>query len=485
MIHRQAPLGQRSGDGVDHRLLPDDESDGVLQPLGRQVALHPTGSAGPPGRALAQRDVHVDAFGKPVAVLGLEREVFEAANAEQQHDCSEPFALAANALEDAPHRRLSRAARHQPQRLAEGALEREAVTGGLGDLGGGAFVQGGDGVGEGRAVFDEELERPQGAFGRGEGEGAVGGADLEVQVLAGSGERLAHGNRRLDEEANGSTRSAARLNARVEPVHSGVQVIVKPCVPFCGLRRSMTALAIVLTQSSTCGWAAGLPVLDSEFDLERLLKLSIESERKSIQLGQYEKSKERIEFERPDFAKLPKNLVAFYITERGCPSYFQTPREESAAFGKRVLLSLIGVFPDGDGWCENVFASSLARRIGTKGTLENAVATFKIHRFLKKDQLVAYDLHTVHLETGVIGVEDSAKTLFKKTLPELTLSELAELTLAMPPFGYWDQMRSCQNPILIKQNRDVVIDDLRRVSLVPEDLARSAMRQPVACTRDQ
>ena len=46
-------------------------------------------------------------------------------------------------------------------------------------------------------------------------------------------------------------------------------------------------------------------------------------------------------------------------------------------------------------------------------------------------------------------------------------------------------MRDCQNPILIKQNRDVVIDDLRRVSLVPEDLARSAMRQAVACTRDQ
>jgi hypothetical protein len=247
----------------------------------------------------------------------------------------------------------------------------------------------------------------------------------------------------------------------------------------------MMALAAVLVPIIYLYIGTTLPPLDSEFDLERLLKLTIESERKSVQLGQYQRNQDPIAFERPDFAKLPKNLVAFYITERGCPSYFQTPREEGIAWGKRVLLSLAGIFPDGDGWCENVFASSLARRIGAKESLQNAVATFKIHRFLKKDQLLAYDMHTVHLETGVIGAEDGSKTLFKKTLPELTLSELAELTLAMPPFGYWDQMRSCQNPILIKQNRDVVIDDLRRVSLVPEDLARSAMRQPVACTRQE
>ncbi|MBK7864578.1 MAG: hypothetical protein IPJ65_39450 [Archangiaceae bacterium] len=64
------------------------------------------------------------------------------------------------------------------------------------------------------------------------------------------------------------------------------------------------------------------------------------------------------------------------------------------------------------------------------------------------------------------------------------MSELAEFTLAMPPHGYWNQLRACQNPILIKQNRDVVLDNLRRVSLVPEDLAHAAQKTPVFCTRD-
>ena len=39
---------------------------------------------------------------------------------------------------------------------------------------------------------------------------------------------------------------------------------------------------------------------------------------------------------------------------------------------------------------------------------------------------------------------DSA--LFKKPLTELNLSELAEFTLAMPPHGYWFQLKACQNP---------------------------------------
>lgn len=254
--------------------------------------------------------------------------------------------------------------------------------------------------------------------------------------------------------------------------------------PFAWIAAFLLALTVVLVPVIYLYIGTQLPALDSEFDLERVLRQNIESERKSVQLGQYEKSKEPITFERPDFAKLPKNLVAFYITERGCPTFFQTPREEGIAWSKRVLLGVINVEPeDGDGWCERVFADNLARRVGAKGKLEESVAVHKIHRFLKKDGLIAYDLHSMRVENGVIGVEAAAKTLFGKPLTELNLAELAEFTLALPPHGYWNQMRRCQNPILIKQNRDVVIDDLRRNSLVPEDLAKSAQRQPVSCTR--
>ena len=245
----------------------------------------------------------------------------------------------------------------------------------------------------------------------------------------------------------------------------------------------IAAIVVVLTPILYLYTSTKLPQLDSEFDLERILRQSIESERRSALMGQYEKARQPIDFKRPDFARLPKNLVAAYITERGCPTYFQSPREDGFPWTKRQLLGLVNVEPRGDGWCEQVFGGNLSARIGAKGSLEMTVATHKIHRFLKKDTLIAYDLHSVRLAPGIIGVEDGARELFKKPLAELNLAEIAEYALALPPNGYWEQMRTCQNPTLIRQARDQVIQRLQMVSLIPESEARAAQTRPVACLK--
>lgn len=242
---------------------------------------------------------------------------------------------------------------------------------------------------------------------------------------------------------------------------------------------------VVLTPLIYLYTSTKLPQLESEFDLERLLRQSIESERRSTLMGQFDKQKQNIDFKRPDFARLPKNLVAAYITERGCPTYFQSPREDGYPWSKRLFLGLVNVEPSGDGWCEALFGANLAYRVGAKGSLELTVATHKIHRFLKKDTLIAYDLHSIRLAPGVIGVEDGARELFKKPLAELNLAEIAEYALALPPNGYWGQMRACQNPTLIRQARDQVVQRLQMVSLIPESEARAAQSQPVACLTTQ
>jgi membrane carboxypeptidase/penicillin-binding protein len=241
------------------------------------------------------------------------------------------------------------------------------------------------------------------------------------------------------------------------------------------------AILVVLTPIIYLYTSTKLPQLESEFDLERILRQSIESERRSALMGQFDKAKQPIDFKRPDFARLPKNLVAAYITERGCPTYFQSPREDGWPWTKRQFLGLVNIEPPGDGWCEQLFGGNLSYRIGAKGTLEMTVATHKIHRFLKKDTMIAYDLHSLRLAPGIIGVEDGAKELFKKPLLELNLAEIAEYALALPPNGYWDQMRACQNPTLIRQARDQVIQRLQMVSLIPESESRAAQAQPVAC----
>ena len=245
------------------------------------------------------------------------------------------------------------------------------------------------------------------------------------------------------------------------------------------------AIIVVITPLVYLWTSSKLPQLESEFDLERILRHSIESERRSRLMGQFDKQKSPIDFQRPDFGRLPKNLVATYITERGCPTFFQTPREDGYAWSKRQVLSLFNMEPPGDGWCEQLFASNLGYRVGAKGTLEVAVAANKIHRFLKKDTLIAYDLHSLRIAGGIIGVEDGAKELFKKPLAELSLAEIAEYALALPPHGYWAQVRHCDNASLIRQSRDLIISHLQMVSLIPESEARNAQAQPVACLRTE
>src|SRR6476619_7039299 len=83
--------------------------------------------------------------------------------------------------------------------------------------------------------------------------------------------------------------------------------------------------------------ASQLPPLDTVFDLQKLLKFNIEGERMSVKMGLAAKENGGIEYEPPDFAHLPKDLVAVYISQRGCPTYFQTPREEGGKWLWRMI----------------------------------------------------------------------------------------------------------------------------------------------------
>lgn len=232
--------------------------------------------------------------------------------------------------------------------------------------------------------------------------------------------------------------------------------------------------------------SASLPQLDTEFDLLRVLRLPIESERRSVAMNHYDKTTEPVTFERPDIVNFPKELVALYITERGCPTYFQSPREEGLAWGKRMFGAVFGMEFDGDGWCEKLFAEILARKVAknvsdSPSRLQILVAAHKIHRFMKKDGLVAYDLATTATEPGIIGVEAVAKLLFQKKLADMSLAELAEFQLAFPPHGFYNQIKLCGNPILIRQNRDVLLERLAMIGMVAMDKAKLAVQTQLAC----
>lgn len=261
------------------------------------------------------------------------------------------------------------------------------------------------------------------------------------------------------------------------------------CYAACALRALLiltilfALILLVFVPISLLWTARSLPQLDSEFDLDRHLRGYIEGERMGARAGVSPGERAPVDWPRPDLTKYPKELVALWISSWDCPTFFQTPRETNAEFIQRLAgWEVLRRDSGGDGRCERIFASNLAISIRIPRGQAQAVATYKIRNLLHKDQLVAYNLATVVFERSIIGVEDGARRLFKRELEKLKLEELAELMLAMPPHYYYDDLRLCRNPSLIRQARDYVISELAFDGLIPEDRARAAMAQPVACT---
>lgn len=217
--------------------------------------------------------------------------------------------------------------------------------------------------------------------------------------------------------------------------------------------------------------SAQLPFLESEEDLRA-------PPRPGAALAPEERAS------RPEFARFPRDVVAAYVSQSGCPAYFASPREEGLPWLSRLLLGLWGIELAGDGRCERLFAARVAGALGLGQGLSRWVAVNKIHRLLQRDELIAYDLSTVAFEPTVIGVEAAAKALFRKPLKELQLSEVGELMLALPPYELYDELKKCRNASVIRQNRDYLLSLLVSDALVGGERAGSARSHPVACTRN-
>ncbi|MFY0583692.1 transglycosylase domain-containing protein [Cystobacter fuscus] len=152
--------------------------------------------------------------------------------------------------------------------------------------------------------------------------------------------------------------------------------------------------------------------------------------------------------------------------------------------GRRLLVKVTtGANLAGDGSCERKLAMRLAMALGIEEPLQQTVAAHRLHSFLQKDQLIAYDLASVYFERGVVGVDDAVYKLFGKELDALELSQLAELSLTLPPHGFYVDAVQCRNESIIRQNRDVLLADLADYKLVTVERARNAMAQPVTCRR--
>lgn len=229
--------------------------------------------------------------------------------------------------------------------------------------------------------------------------------------------------------------------------------------------------------------ASKLPQMDSEYELEKLMKLTVENERMSVALGLPPKERGFVNWDKPDLGRYPKDLVALYLSQFGCPNYFKLPREGGLPWAWRLIKSTWGGGYAGDpaGACEFLFAQRIATTLSIKGSLDTAVAVNKIHTVLSKDQIIAWDMSSSYISRGVMGVEQAARKTLHKELKDMNLAELAEATLVFPPNYLFDEIRTCNNAALIKRARDEVLETLKGDELISEAQANSAESAPVAC----
>ena len=83
--------------------------------------------------------------------------------------------------------------------------------------------------------------------------------------------------------------------------------------------------------------------------------------------------------------------------------------------------------------------------------------------------------------SGVIGVEAASRYLMQKELLDLSLAELAEFQLAIPPYNLWNEVKLCSNAAQLKLGRDSLLQNLINVALISEEQGKAAMAQPVRC----
>jgi hypothetical protein len=243
-------------------------------------------------------------------------------------------------------------------------------------------------------------------------------------------------------------------------------------------------LALVILVLGYLRAARDLPPLDSEFDIEKGLRTTIEGERRHLR-PEAGIIHNEVRWPRPTLADFPHDFVAIQVAVWRCPTFFQTVRESELEWALRVLKAqVLNRGSTGrDGKCELHFARDVASHLRVAEGAAQNLAAYRIRQVLGRDQLVAYDLAAMPLERGYFGVQDAARLFLHRDLTKLSLAELAELSIALPPYNMYDEIRDCVSPLAIKQTRDDLLLNLGETQVLSLDKAKAASGEPLACQR--
>jgi len=223
--------------------------------------------------------------------------------------------------------------------------------------------------------------------------------------------------------------------------------------------------------------------LESRHQLLTLMRMQVEGERMKRALPMQERERGFVKWPEPDIGRFPRDFVALYLSEMGCPTFLRAPPEPRMAWLGRVLQGTWGSgLENGQaGRCAYLFASRLVDHLDVTGRLERAIAIHRIRNLLSHEELVAWDMASTQLDDGMLGLDQGVEAVYGRPLAQLGLSELAEAVLMAPPNNAYGTLRICQNPPLIKRARDAVLAQLLEYGLTTEAQASAGQQAEVAC----
>jgi penicillin-binding protein 1A len=225
-------------------------------------------------------------------------------------------------------------------------------------------------------------------------------------------------------------------------------------------------LAVKSVQSS-------LPQLITVKDYQPLLVSQV-FDRNDKKIGEFFRERRTL----VPYEKIPKNLVNAFLAAED-DQFFQHKGINPQAIFRAALANLrAGRSVQGGSTITQQVAKTLLLTNEKTFTrkLRDVLLAIEMEKNLSKQDILYLYLNQIYFGQGAYGVEQAAQTYYRKTVSELTLSEMAVLAgLPAAPTTY----SPSRNPLRAKERQTYVLRRMADVGFVSKEESEAAIKEPV------
>lgn len=225
-------------------------------------------------------------------------------------------------------------------------------------------------------------------------------------------------------------------------------------------------LAVKSVQSS-------LPQLITVKDYQPLLVSQV-FDRNDKKIGEFFRERRTL----VPYEKIPKNLVNAFLAAED-DQFFQHKGVNPQAIFRAALANLrAGRSVQGGSTITQQVAKTLLLTNEKTFTrkLRDVLLAIEMEKNLSKQDILFLYLNQIYFGQGAYGVEQAAQTYYRKTVSELTLSEMAVLAgLPQAPSTY----SPSRNPLRAKERQTYVLRRMADVGFISKDESEAAIKEPV------